>query len=128
MGPAGLLAVLWLATAPRPVPWIGTWTFDVCHEDRRADHDKDTFCREGKDRIRIEWTSGGTWEITLCPADPWGERDVRLGAGGRTLSLRSHDGLDFRLTMSQDAGHFRGRFTGRGGHHGRVWGRRVAGC
>jgi hypothetical protein len=128
MSPACLLAILWIAAAPRPAAWIGTWTFDVCHEDRRSDHDKDTFCREGKDRIRIDQGSSGAWDVTLCPADPWGERGVKLEEAGRTLSFRSREGMDFRLIMAQDRSHFRGRFAGRGGHHGRVWGRRVEGC
>lgn len=125
---AWLLAILWIAAASRDTPWIGTWTFDVCHEDRLPDHDKDTFCREGKDRIRIEPTPSGGWDLTLCPSDPWGERAVRMDAGGGALAFRSRDGLDFRITLGQDRNHFRGRFTGSLGHRGRVWGRRVAGC
>jgi hypothetical protein len=126
--PAAWLAWLWLAAAPHAPSWTGTWTFDLCHEDRRPDHDKDTFCREGKDRIRVERTPAGGYDLVLCPSDPWGERQVRLGQGGRTLSFRSREGLDVRLTLGQDGSHFRGRFMGAAGHNGRVWGRRVGGC
>src|SRR5688572_2075080 len=126
--PAAWLAFLLLAAAPHAPLWTGTWTFDLCHEDRRADHDKDTFCREGKDRIRVETTPAGGYDLTLCPSDPWGERQVRVGPGGRSLFFRSREGLDVHLTLGQDGDHFRGRFAGAAGHAGRVWGRRVSGC
>lgn len=124
-----LLAVVWLeavTASTAPSPWAGTWTFDLCHEDRRADHDKDTFCREGKDRIVISFPAGSP-DLRLCPSDPWGERLARVEPGG-VLAFRTRDGLDVRLILGEDRSHFRGRFTGTGGHEGRAWGRRIAGC
>jgi hypothetical protein len=120
---AALLAPVHASRATSP--WAGTWTFDLCHEDRRPDHDKDTFCREGKDRIVISFPAGSP-DLMLCPSDPWGERLARLEPGG-VLAFRTRDGLDVRLILGEDRSHFRGRFTG-SGHEGRTWGRRIAGC
>jgi len=108
--------------------WTGVWTYDLCHEDRKPGHDKETFCREGKDRIEVTRTPGGGHDITLCPANPWGERDVAIGDAGRSLSFRTRDGLMVRLVLGEDGGHYRGQFRSTDGHSGRVWGRRVDGC
>lgn len=108
--------------------WVGTWTYDLCHEDRKANHDKDSFCREGRDRIRVERTGSGRHDITLCPADPWGERGVTVDRGGTRLRFRTRDGRDVRLTLAEDRDHFRGLFRTSDGHSGRVWGKRIAGC
>ncbi|HKY32638.1 MAG TPA: hypothetical protein VJV23_08895 [Candidatus Polarisedimenticolia bacterium] len=124
---AALGLVLALAGRTEPA-WLGAWSYDLCHEDRLADHDKDSFCRQGKDRILVSRRGDGALDITLCPADPWGERSARLEQGGRVLAFRTRDGLDVRLTLGEDRSHFRGRFRGKGGHGGRVWGRRLAGC
>lgn len=123
-----LLAAMLFLAAPEPSPWIGVWTYDSCHEDRLAGHSLETYCREGKDRIRIAIDETGAWDITKCPADPWGERRIESGDGGRTLSYRTPDGFDVRLVLGEDRAHFRGQFRGAGGHNGRLWGRRVAGC
>ncbi len=128
MTAAALALVLLAASASAPRPWIGFWTYDLCHEDRKPSHDKDTFCREGEDRIRVSVDAAGRYDITLCPADPWGERNVSLDDGGRRLSFRTRDGLAVRLTLAADGDHYRGVFRSRDGHSGRVWGRRVNGC
>jgi hypothetical protein len=125
----GLFLMLAALMAPAGAsPWAGTWTFDVCHEDRKADHDNDTFCREGRDRVIIAVDPAGAWDITLCPNDPWGERNLAIEPGGRQLSFRTRDYMDVKLTLGEDRGHFRGSFRTPGGHSGRIWGRRVAGC
>ncbi|HET9481202.1 MAG TPA: hypothetical protein VFP98_05550 [Candidatus Polarisedimenticolia bacterium] len=108
--------------------WVGFWTYDSCHEDRKPDHDKDTFCREGRDRLEIAKSSSGSWDIRLCPADPWGETGVGVDPSGRQLTFRTRDGLDVRLTIGEDPDHFRGVFRSGSGHSGRVWGRRLAAC
>ena len=116
-----------LGAARDPEAWSGIWTYDLCHEDRKGDHDKDTFCRQGKDRIEIEVDSTGAIDITLCPANPWGERGVEVDPQGR-LKFRTREGLDVRLTLGPDRTHYKGRFRSSDGHSGRVWGRRVVGC
>lgn len=108
--------------------WVGVWTYDLCHEDRKATHDKDTYCREGKDRIRVERNAAGKIDITLCPADPWGERNQRLDRAGRILKFNTRDGLQVRLIMGQNTSHYHGAFRSADGHAGRVWGRRVQDC
>ena len=126
-----LVPFLMASATPRtldPSPWAGYWTYDLCHEDRKDSHDDDTFCRQGKDRIRVQVDAAGFYDITLCPADPWGERNLVVGDDGRTLAFRSRDRMDVRLSLGQDASHFRGSFRTPDGHGGRVWGRRVAGC
>jgi hypothetical protein len=122
-----MLAAALLAPAEAS-SWAGTWTFDLCHEDRRTGHEGATFCREGRDRIRIDADAAGVLDITLCPADPWGERRLRLDDGGRRLEFRTRDNMDVRLSMGEDRDHYRGTFRTPDGHAGRVWGRRVAGC
>ena len=123
-----LLALFLMLPASEVSPWVGVWTFDACHDDRRPGHEKDTYCREGLDRLVIAVDTSGRWEISRCPADPWGERGVASIDGGRGLIFRSPDGLDVRLVMGEDRAHFRGQFRGAGGHTGRIWGRRVTGC
>ncbi len=123
-----MTALLALAAAGALSGWMGTWTYDLCHEDRKADHDLRTYCRQGRDRIRIEQRPGGVIDVTRCPADPWDERDVRLDASGRRLAFRTREGLEVRLALGEDLDHFRGTFRSRDGHSGRVWGRRVDGC
>jgi len=122
------LALVCLLAGARPSPWIGAWTFDLCHEDRKPDHDKDTFCREGRDTIQVAPQGGGGYDITLCPSDPWGEKDVTIDAAGRKLSFRTRDGLEVRLTVGEDLVHFKGLFRTSDGHSGRIWGRRVTNC
>ena len=122
-----LLATLILA-APAVSPWVGVWTYDACHEDRLAGHTNETYCREGLDRLVIALDDSGSWDLSMCPADPWGERGVMSVDGGRTLTFRTPDGFDVRLVMGENHTHFRGQFRGAGGHTGRIWGRRVAGC
>jgi hypothetical protein len=132
-----MLPLLLLATALMAPPepgrgagggWLGTWTFDLCHEDRKASHDNDSFCREGRDRIQITVDAAGVYDIALCPADPWGERNLVMDAGGRQLSFRTRDNMDVKLSLAEDRDHYRGLFRTPSGHAGRVWGRRVAGC
>ena len=123
-----LLAVILYLAAPDVSPWVGVWTYDSCHEDRLPAHTLDSYCREGKDRLVIAVDESGTWDISKCPADPWGERGVTSVDGGRTLSFLTPEGYEVRLVMGEDRGHFRGQFRGAGGHTGRIWGRRVAGC
>ena len=123
-----LIAALLILAASDVSPWVGVWTWDACHEDRMPGHDKDTYCREGRDRIIIALDPAGAWEITKCPTDSWGERGVKSLDGGRTLTLRTPEGFDVRLVLGEDRAHFRGQFRGSGGHSGRIWGRRVAGC
>jgi len=128
---AVLMAPSASAAAPpalRISPWEGYWTYDLCHEDRKDSHDDDTFCRQGRDRIRIQVDPTGAHDITLCPSDPWGERNITTGDDGRTLGFRTRDRMDVRLVIGQDGSHFRGSFRTPDGHGGRVWGRRVAGC
>ena len=108
--------------------WAGVWTYDACHEDRKPDHEAQAYCREGRDRILIARDEAGSWDITLCPSDPWGERDVALQEGGRVLTFRTREGYRVRLSLGEDRKHFRGTFRGADGHLGRVWGHRVAGC
>ncbi|HZI95462.1 MAG TPA: hypothetical protein VFE84_14545 [Patescibacteria group bacterium] len=123
-----LLAAFLAAAAPQSSSWAGVWTFDLCHEDRKASHDNESFCREGKDRILVSVDSAGGFDLTLCPADPWGERNLVVDEGGRRLSFRTRDNMDVRLSLGEDREHYRGTFRTPGGHSGRVWGRRVAGC
>lgn len=126
-----LLAIAVLLMAASPVPsrtWVGVWTYDLCHEDRKPAHDKDSFCREGEDRIMVTADTAGRYDITLCPADPWGERDVTVDEAGRRLTFRSRDGLDVRLVLAPDGAHYRGVFRSTDGHSGRIWGRRLKGC
>jgi len=124
---AALLPAL-LMSPPPAAAWSGYWSYDLCHEDRKPAHDNDTFCRQGKDRIRIDVPAAGFPDITMCPSDPWGERDVRITPDGRALSFRSRDFMEVRLSLGQDGGHFHGTFRTPDGHSGRVWGRRLAGC
>ena len=100
----------------------------MCHEDRKPGHDKDTFCREGRDRIAITRDAAGVYDIMLCPANPWGERDLKVQDGGRTLSFKTRDGLMVRLGLAGDRSRYRGLFRSTDGHTGRIWGRRVVGC
>ena len=95
-------------------------------EDDEADRDEEAFCREGMDRILIARDRVGRPDITLCPEDPWGEREVRIGGGH--LSFRTREGLAVQLKLGADRTHFRGVFRSPDGHSGRAWGRRVAGC
>ena len=126
-----LLLALLMSVAPdagdRP-SWTGVWTDDVCHEDRKPGHDQETFCRQGRDRIRIERDASGVWDITLCPADPWGERNITVEGNDRVLAFRSREGYRVRLTLGEDRAHYRGLFRGADGHSGRIQGRRVTGC
>lgn len=123
-----LIAAFLLLAAPDTSVWVGVWTYDTCHEDRLAGHSVDTYCREGKDRLVISVDGAGSWDITKCPNDTWGERGVTSVDGGKALTFRTPDGLDVRLVMGEDRTHFHGLFRGAGGHTGRIWGRRVAGC
>ncbi len=113
---------------PRPGRWVGTWTWDLCHEDRKPGHDPGRACREGLDRIVVEQEGGGGIRISRCPADPWRESNVRLEGGGRTLRFRTPEGLDVRLTLDDNGTHYRGRFRSSDGHAGRILGRKVSGC
>ena len=127
--PPLIFLVAFLAAGARGAsPWVGAWTFDLCHEDRKASHDNDAFCREGKDRILVTVDTAGAYDLTLCPTDPWGERNLVVDEGGRRLSFRTRDDMDVKLSLGEDGEHFRGSFRTPGGHAGRVWGRRVAGC
>lgn len=123
-----LIAAILSLAAVEVSPWVGVWTYDACHEDRMPVHTLQTYCREGQDRIVITLDDGGNWEISRCPADPWGERGVTSVDAGRALAFRTPEGFDVRLIMGEDRAHFRGLFRGAGGHTGRIWGRRVAGC
>ena len=123
-----LLVTLLLMRAVGSSSWDGVWTYDACHEDRKPGHDLQTYCREGRDRILIEHDDAGSWDITLCPSDPWGERDVTLLESGRVLAFRTREGYRVRLILGEDRSHFRGLFRGADGHSGRIWGRRIAGC
>ena len=91
--PLALALLLSMAASPAATPWAGAWTYDSCHEDRKADHDEDSYCREGRDRILISVDTAGRHDITLCPSDPWGERDVRTGSGGRKMQNGSADAI-----------------------------------
>ena len=71
---------------------------------------------------------GGGYDITLCPSDPWGERDVTIDATGKMLSFRTRDGMEVRLTVGEDLAHYKGLFRTSDGHSGRIWGRRAASC
>lgn len=129
----GLLALLVFllpgsGSPPPRDPWIGVWTYDMCHEDRKPGHDKDTFCREGRDRIRITRDGGGAYDILLCPSSPWGETDLTVQDGGKTLAFKTREGLMVRLGLTEDRSGYRGLFRSTDGHTGRIWGRRVAGC
>ena len=108
--------------------WVGAWTYDLCHEDRKPGHDADSYCRQGLDRIEVTAGAGGVHDITLCPANPWGEKDVRIDPIAGTLSFRTRDGLDVRLSLEADGSHYKGVFRTTDGHSGRVWGRRIASC
>ena len=121
-----------LAAASSPIDaargWEGVWTYDSCHQDRKAGHDKEGYCREGKDRIIVASDALGRYDITLCPSDAWGEHDVSVDAAGRRLRFKTRDGLDVRLVLGEGDSRFNGLFRSSDGHAGRVWGRRVAGC
>lgn len=108
--------------------WAGAWTFDLCHEDRKPDHDPESYCREGKDRILISVTPGGRVDLKRCPADPWNDREPRLSDGAQALTFRTSEGYEIRLRLAEDRDHFLGRFASRDGHAGRIRGRRLPGC
>ncbi|MFQ5701789.1 MAG: hypothetical protein ACE5HU_08100 [Acidobacteriota bacterium] len=108
--------------------WVGVWTYDLCHEDRKPGHEQGAYCREGKDRIRVKRGSAGKYDIVLCPADPWGERDLRVEEAGRKIMFHTKDGLEVYMVMGETGSHYRGVFRTTDGHVGRIWGRRVNGC
>ena len=111
-----------------PDSWDGTWSFDLCHEDRKADHEAGSYCRQGVDRLIIKREASGHVEIQRCPNDPWGESRVSLDPSARTLRFTTPDGLEMRITLGDDGAHFKGSFRSSDGHSGRAWGQRTATC
>ena len=125
------LAVILIGAAPQaasPHSWDGIWSFDLCHEDRKGNHEADSYCRQGLDRLIIERGSSGRVDIRRCPGDPWGESRVSLDPSGRTLRFTTPEGLEVRVTLGDDGAHFKGSFRSSDGHSGRAWGRRAATC
>ncbi len=129
------LWTLWIAAAVSTgspgsgdPPWAGVWSYNICHEDHKSDHENEGYCRQSGERIEIEFLPHGTIDITFCPADPWGERNVRVDPGGRELRFRTREGYDVHLVIQESGRHFQGVFRSVDGHSGRLWGRRVQGC
>ena len=108
--------------------WSGIWSFDLCHEDRKGDHEAGSYCRQGVDRIVVALGTSGRVDIQRCPSDPWGESRVSLDSSGRTLRFTTVEGLEMRLTLADDGASYKGTFRSSDGHSGRAWGRRAAGC
>lgn len=52
-----LLAAVVPANAPEPggPAWAGVWTYNVCHEDRKKDHEAEGYCRQSDERIEVEF-------------------------------------------------------------------------
>ena len=113
---------------PAAPSWSGIWSFDLCHEDRKGDHEAGSYCRQGVDRIVVALEASGRVDIQRCPSDPWGESRVSLDSSGRTLRFTTVDGLEMRLTLADDGASWKGTFRSSDGHSGRAWGRRAAGC
>ena len=121
------IACVPVLSAP-PDSWDGIWSFDLCHEDRKVDHEAGSYCRQGLDRLMIQRGSSGRVAIQRCPSDPWGESRVSLDPSGHTLRFTTPEGLDVRITLGDDGAHFKGSFRSSDGHSGRAWGKRAATC